>query len=367
MAQQPPGAPGGVAGPVVVHDHGAVVADPRPLHRHLEHQRVGQRMAPARSGRRCQVQVQVDVRRSGKVSGQVVSVERSAQPVANIEQGRLEACPGGRRRDQGSVMARACQTATAPKRRVYHSDEPYGKGCGSIVLPDQTCPNFPLERCNRWVTPCPTRHSNLDRLGRDRQAWEISLVPISLQTAIRWPTPAAAATAVLLTAASLAAFGLSSAPATAVTTLTPTEPGTPPVVRDSTLNIKVDNVGITRSRLSPFGAYSATSRSTLALTIAAGGGCLGDNPAGTNLSPRTTVTVTGPGSAPGTVGTVTSPVRTPGSRYRRYRQPAACAQQFQLPRRLLRLPASASRTTVNLTGKPAGIYTVTRRPTQAKP
>lgn len=163
--------------------------------------------------------------------------------------------------------------------------------------------------------------------------------------------------AVALTTA-LVAAGSAMLPAQAETTVTPSEAGSPPVVRDSSVTINVDRAAMHYTRGSGSANYTQASATQVATN-----GCKGDNPAGTNLSPRTVVTVTGPGGA--TVLESTSPVRNLG-----------LAGFFTSPpnQPLAPQPAPSNtnyrgdfsgnthhgfQTTLDLAGKPAGVYTVT--------
>lgn len=152
--------------------------------------------------------------------------------------------------------------------------------------------------------------------------------------------------------------------ATAATTITPLEPGTPPYTREAAVNITVNPVAVMFGRSSSTGNYTRTSPLLAS--------CLGDNPAGTNNSPRTVVTVTGPGDV-GVVHQATSPViqrdlagalggypevnPQPAPSNTNYRGGAHGSTVSGHP--------SAGSTTrpwntmANLEGKPAGIYTVT--------
>lgn len=95
--------------------------------------------------------------------------------------------------------------------------------------------------------------------------------------------------------------------ATGETSVSPTEPGSPPVVRDGSVNITVDVAAMgyfrttATSAINPVAAASYLSNTTT---------CKGDNPAGTNSSPRTIVEVKDPNGV--TVLTKTSPARNIG-------------------------------------------------------
>lgn len=163
---------------------------------------------------------------------------------------------------------------------------------------------------------------------------------------------------IALTTALLAALTASVLPAEAGTTVvTPTEAGSPPVVRDSTVNVVVDRAAMNYTRSNASANFAQSSLAAVAL-----GGCRGDNPAGTNNSPRTQVTVTDPD---GTVvlttlsqvrdlsfgGFLTNPANQPLAT-----QPAPGNTNYRGG-----APNSGGgfSATVNLAGQPAGVYTVT--------
>lgn len=167
----------------------------------------------------------------------------------------------------------------------------------------------------------------------------------------------------LLGAVTLSIAGAVLAPANAGTTVTPTEPGTPPVVRDSAVHLNVDKGALTYYRTTAAGSFAAQSAAAayVGLTV-----CRGDI-AATNNSPRTQLTVTGPGST--TVLDATSPVRnvsiggftTTPKNQPASPQPAPSATNFRGD-----FPATSGDNTyhgmtadLDLTGKPSGIYTVT--------
>lgn len=170
---------------------------------------------------------------------------------------------------------------------------------------------------------------------------------------------AAAVTAVLLVAASLTTLGLSS-PASGTTTVGPTEPGTPPVVRDASVGIDVDTVGQTYHRNNAAGTFAAQSPLAVAIGLTA---CRGDNPAGTNNSPRTVLTVTKPDAT--TLLTQTSPVRDlsvagflaspPNGPANPQPAPANSNYRGDFPGSTYH----GMKATLDLTGQPAGLYTVT--------
>ena len=149
-------------------------------------------------------------------------------------------------------------------------------------------------------------------------------------------------------------------PAQAQTTITPTEDGDPPVVRDSSVAINVDRAAMHYSRSSATANFAQATASGVALT-----GCKGDNPAGTNASPRTTVTVTDPNGD--TVLTMLSPVRDMGLTATGF-----LGNPPNQPMPTQPAPANANyrgdfagntyhgmHATLVLDGKPAGVYTVT--------
>ncbi|KRB77400.1 hypothetical protein ASE01_11835 [Nocardioides sp. Root190] len=174
------------------------------------------------------------------------------------------------------------------------------------------------------------------------------------------PTPAHSRRlgAVGLSTALLAGLSAVLLPAQAQTTVTPSEPGPTPVVRGSSVTVNVDRAAMHYSRSSVSANYAQASASAVALT-----GCKGDNPAGTNASPRTVVTVKDPTGA--TILTSTSPARNiglggflttptnqplspqpaPGNANYRGDFPGSTHHGFQA--------------TLDLAGKPAGVYTVT--------
>ncbi len=168
---------------------------------------------------------------------------------------------------------------------------------------------------------------------------------------------AAAAIAALLTAASLAAVSLSSTPATAATEVGPTEPGG--VVRDNSVNIEIDQVALSYWRSSATGTYAAQNLTGIGLNR----GCRGESP--TTGSPYTTLTVTAPGGAAiletsslyrdtsffalFAGAPALSPQPTPGTA-------GTNAFRGDITNATIGLEAS-----VDLTGKPAGTYTVTTK------
>jgi hypothetical protein len=170
-------------------------------------------------------------------------------------------------------------------------------------------------------------------------------------------TATGAGVAALVTAAFLV-------PAGATTTVSGGDPGTsPPVIRGDSTTITEDQgalfyyrAGTTASQANNamFAAQSAGQAVTLALL---GRACTGDNPAGTNNSPRDTITVTDPGG--NVIASQVSPVRNvlasgapPANP-----QPAPANGNY-------RGDFSGSGThgmsfTLSLAGRPAGTYTVT--------
>ncbi|RYY43466.1 MAG: hypothetical protein EON53_14250 [Actinomycetales bacterium] len=161
--------------------------------------------------------------------------------------------------------------------------------------------------------------------------------------------------AIALLAASLSA--VLAAPSGASTAVRPVEPGDPPVVRDASITLDVDRTAMYYYRGSAGGAF--TPQSALAVALA---GCRGDNPAGTNSSPRTTLTVTGPDGS--VVHTSTSPVRntsTSGFLTSPTNQPVDAAPSSTNYRG--DFPDAGAhhgmKATVDLADQPAGTYTVT--------
>ena len=149
-------------------------------------------------------------------------------------------------------------------------------------------------------------------------------------------------------------------PANATTTLDATEPGPDgPVVRGTSLTINVDRTAMNYTRTSAASSnYSAQSNVAVALS-----GCKGDNPTGTNNSPRTIVTVTDPDGVE--VLSSTSPVRDMSGA-------AFFTSPSNKPLAIQPVPSNTNyrgdfpgntyhgmSATLDLTGKPAGVYTVT--------
>ena len=150
----------------------------------------------------------------------------------------------------------------------------------------------------------------------------------------------------------------------AATVVSPTEPGTPPFTRSDTVTFTVNPVAALWTR------SLSTSNFTRALILTAS--CVGDNPAGTNNSPRTTVKVTGPGGE--VITDKTSPVLNRaliGGASAGYPelnpQPAPSntnSRGGSYGSTTPGAPAASNLTrpwvvTADLAGKPAGIYTVT--------
>ncbi|PWN02203.1 hypothetical protein DJ010_13850 [Nocardioides silvaticus] len=158
---------------------------------------------------------------------------------------------------------------------------------------------------------------------------------------------------------SLGVLGASST-AAGETTVSPTEPGSPPVVRDGSVTISVDVAALgyfrsnATSAINPVASTSYLSNTTT---------CKGDNPAGTNNSPRTTVQVedpdgnvvltrTSPARNIGLAGFFTNPTNQPLSP-----QPAPANANY-----LGDFPNSTYHgmsVSFDLAGLPAGEYTVT--------
>ncbi|TWG96251.1 hypothetical protein L615_004400000150 [Nocardioides sp. J9] len=158
--------------------------------------------------------------------------------------------------------------------------------------------------------------------------------------------------------ATLVSAGAGLGPASAGTTVSPAEPGDPPVVRGDSVTIDVDRVAMHHARTAATQNFAPAPASTVALT-----GCRGDNPNGTNASPRTEVTVTAPDGS--TVLSRVSPVRDLGL------LPFLTSPPNQ-PLDPQPGPANANyrgdfsgnahhgmNVDVSLAGEPAGVYTVT--------
>jgi hypothetical protein len=173
----------------------------------------------------------------------------------------------------------------------------------------------------------------------------------------------------LLSTLALVATGATLMPANATTTVNATEPGpNGPVVRNDSVTVTVDVSALTYYRTASVAninntAYTAASLGTLKLLKLGNKACVGDNPVsppGKNNTPRTIVTVTGPGTSTTPIASGISPVRGIGafdSGAPLATQPApndtnyrgdftgGSGHGFTVP--------------VNLAGKPAGVYTVT--------
>jgi hypothetical protein len=172
----------------------------------------------------------------------------------------------------------------------------------------------------------------------------------------------------LLATFAIVATGATLIPADATTTVSSPETGTNgPIIRNSTASITVDSAALMYYRTGTVAnvgntAYAAASLSTLKLLKFSSKLCAGDNPAGKNNTPRTIVTVRDPNN--NVVGTpAVSPARdinplggTGG---------ALSPQPLQPNDTTYRGDYAGSGTnhgysvTVDLTGKPAGVYTVT--------
>jgi hypothetical protein len=165
----------------------------------------------------------------------------------------------------------------------------------------------------------------------------------------------------LLSTFALVAAGATLMPANGVTTVPSTESGPHgPVIRVPSATINVDKTAMNYTRTTSASSNFAAQANTAVATS----GCRGDNPAGTDQSPRTIVTVKDPNG--NTVATATSPVRDlglasfftspqnkplatqPGPSNTNYRGDFPNANAYH-----------GMSLTVDLTGKPAGTYTVT--------
>ena len=169
----------------------------------------------------------------------------------------------------------------------------------------------------------------------------------------------------LLATFAMVATGATLIPANAATTVDATEPGpNGPVVRGTSVTVTVDSAALMFYRSGSVAnvgnvAYTAQSLSGLKGLKLANRLCVGDNPTGTNNSPRTTVKVTGPTNV--VIASAISPARDVSlfgsgaplatqpvpnnTNYRGDYTGGATGHGFSLP--------------VDLTGKPAGVYTVT--------
>jgi hypothetical protein len=152
-----------------------------------------------------------------------------------------------------------------------------------------------------------------------------------------------------------------SAPAMGSTTVDPSEDGgagNPRVVRDSSVTVTVDQSAFSYFRNTASGTPTAVSGLAISLQ-----GCRGDDPAGTNASPRTTVKVKDPSG--GSVLTAVSPARVTGAaglftnpRYGpQANQTAVSSTNYRGE-----VPDGSSyhgmKAALDLSGKPAGVYTV---------
>ena len=174
----------------------------------------------------------------------------------------------------------------------------------------------------------------------------------------RRPTPSRVALAAVVTllGSMLAVVGVST-PAQSETAISPSEPpataGGPPVVRSDTVDLSVDQVAQTYYRSSSSGTFAPQGRLAVLVGLTA---CRGDNPAGTNLSPRTTVTVTDPDG--NLVLSEVSPVRNVASGAPASPQPQPANANFRGD--LADTPDQhGMKTQLDLAGKPGGVYTVT--------
>ncbi len=173
------------------------------------------------------------------------------------------------------------------------------------------------------------------------------------------PSPSARRAVIVLTSALVAALSLTLLPATAATTVSPAEPGTPPVVRGDAVNLSVDTTAFNYTRTTASGSFAAQT----ALATSLGAGCRGDNPAGTNNSARTVLTVQDPDGT--TILTETSPVRnlstagffTSPPNQPTSPQPAPGNSNYRGD-----FPGNTfhgMKANLSLAGKPGGVYTVT--------
>ena len=140
--------------------------------------------------------------------------------------------------------------------------------------------------------------------------------------------------------------------ASGVTTITapvPEQPGN--VVRDESVSLSINPGANVHTRNIPLVAGSAWTNVSDPFT--AGLLCTGDNPAGTNRSPRSTVVVTGPGGIE--ILNQVSPVKDRGLVSPTYGQPLVP----QPPPGNSNYRGGPWTTSASLAGRPAGIYTVT--------
>jgi hypothetical protein len=188
---------------------------------------------------------------------------------------------------------------------------------------------------------------------------------------------------VAVVAAAIPISGMAFLPAQASTvTVTPTEAGNPPVVRESSISVGLDQgartfyrASATASVLNPnANKYAAQSATTLVTAnviplLAANLVCRGDVPGGIDNSPRDTITVTGPGGASATVTPAVSPVRdfslsstgTSPKNKVLSPQPAPSATNYRGDTTVAANDNTyhGMTATADLDGLPAGIYTVT--------
>ncbi len=162
----------------------------------------------------------------------------------------------------------------------------------------------------------------------------------------------------------VATAGALSAPAMGSTDVNPSEDGgtgNPRVVRDSSVNLSVDRTALSYFRSTASGTPAAVSVSGITLQ-----GCRGDDPAGTNASPRTTLKVKDPSGA--TLLTAVSPARTLGlaglftsPRFAPLaNQTAVSSTNYRgdFPGALDDGNYHGMTAALDLSGKPAGVYTV---------
>ena len=179
-------------------------------------------------------------------------------------------------------------------------------------------------------------------------------------------------TAVSLVVALLAGVTVMSAGSNAATTTGPLEqPGN--VLRDATLDITVDgnSTGLWYTRsTSASSNFAALSMSAAATTIALTSGtttstCAGNNPAGRNLSPYSTVEVIAPDNST-VVHSASSPVRridlgsffTNPPNQPMDPQPAPADKNWRGGQAASSRASSGWTTQLNMEGKPAGTYTI---------
>jgi hypothetical protein len=174
-------------------------------------------------------------------------------------------------------------------------------------------------------------------------------------------------TAVVTLLGSMLAVLGASAPAQSETTVSPVEPGTPPVVRGNSVDLSVDQVAMSFYRTSATATFAPREGAQAVLSAAIpqlATVCLGDDPSGVNNSPRDTITVTDPNGnvvlsqvSPARnitlAGGLTTPKYQPLST-----QPVPGPKNYRGD-----FPESTAyhgmQATLDLSGKPAGMYTVT--------